>query len=163
MWREEYFEYESESFSFPRRMVTPKPYQDPHPPAWMAATSQSSATTAGENGLGLLSFTIMQPIEMMAKAIEMYRAAQINAKPLTDVQTNKVAAYTLVHCAEDEAQLRANGLYESIWPGGTSTWPSSRSTGSSPTRRRKRWTGSSRCSSRWPRATSRSTPSTTPT
>ncbi len=114
MWREEYFEYESERFSFPRRMVTPKPYQDPHPPAWMAATSQSSATTAGENGLGLLSFTIMQPIEMMAKAIEMYRAAQINAKPLTDVQTNKVAAYTLVHCAEDEAQLRANGLYESI-------------------------------------------------
>jgi alkanesulfonate monooxygenase SsuD/methylene tetrahydromethanopterin reductase-like flavin-dependent oxidoreductase (luciferase family) len=39
MWEEEYFEYESPNFSFPRRMVTPKPYQDPHPPAWMAATS----------------------------------------------------------------------------------------------------------------------------
>lgn len=114
MWREEYFEYESERFTFPRRMVTPKPYQDPHPPAWMAATSQSSATTAGENGLGLLSFTIMQPIEMMGKAIQMYREAQLNAKPLTDVHNNKVAAYTLVHCAEDEAQLKANNLYESL-------------------------------------------------
>ncbi len=114
MWREEYFEYESDTFSFPKRMVTPKPYQDPHPPAWMAATSQSSATVAGENGLGLLSFTIMQPIELMAKAIELYRQAQVNAKPLTDVRTNKVAAYTLVHCAEDDQQLRANNLYESL-------------------------------------------------
>jgi alkanesulfonate monooxygenase SsuD/methylene tetrahydromethanopterin reductase-like flavin-dependent oxidoreductase (luciferase family) len=114
MWREEYFEYESERFSFPRRMVTPKPYQDPHPPAWMAATSQSSATVAGENGLGLLSFTIMQPIEMMAKAIELYRKAQVNASPLTDVTNNKVAAYTLVHCGENDDQMKANGLPESL-------------------------------------------------
>jgi alkanesulfonate monooxygenase SsuD/methylene tetrahydromethanopterin reductase-like flavin-dependent oxidoreductase (luciferase family) len=80
----------------------------------MAATSQSSATTAGENGLGLLSFTIMQPIEMMGKAIKMYREAQLNAKPLTDVHNNNVAAYTLVACADDEATLKANGLYESL-------------------------------------------------
>ena len=120
-------------FSFPARMVTPKPYQDPHPPAWMAATSQSSATIAGENGLGLLSFSIMQPLEKMAKAIEMYRAAQLNAKPITDVATNKVAAYTLVHCAEDEDQAETTGS-GSRSAGGTRTSPSSPSTGSSPTR-----------------------------
>jgi alkanesulfonate monooxygenase SsuD/methylene tetrahydromethanopterin reductase-like flavin-dependent oxidoreductase (luciferase family) len=50
----------------------------------------------------------------MAKAIEMYRAAQINAKPLTDVQTNKVAAYTLVHCAETNDQARDNGVWDSV-------------------------------------------------
>ena len=114
MWRDEYFEYESDTFSFPKRMVTPKPYQDPHPPAWMAATSQSSAEVAGENGLGLLSFTIMQPIEMMAEAIRKYRAAQKRAKPITDVHTNQVAAYTLVHAADSMDQARDNGLYESL-------------------------------------------------
>jgi alkanesulfonate monooxygenase SsuD/methylene tetrahydromethanopterin reductase-like flavin-dependent oxidoreductase (luciferase family) len=98
MWREEYFAYESERFSFPRRMVTPKPFQDPHPPVWMAATSNGSAEVAGRNGLGLLSFSIMQPLEVMAAQITAYRAAAANAQPLTDVSTNKVAAYTLVHC-----------------------------------------------------------------
>src|SRR5918999_893595 len=63
MWEEEYFEYESESFSFPRRRITPKPVQDPHPPPWMAATSKGSSTMAAEYGLGLLSFAIMQPVE----------------------------------------------------------------------------------------------------
>ncbi|MYW03405.1 LLM class flavin-dependent oxidoreductase [Streptomyces sp. SID3343] len=97
MWREEYFEYESERFSFPRRMVTPKPFQDPHPPCWMAATSQGSAEIAGRNGLGMLSFSIMQPLETMAAQVAAYRAAAANPTPLTDVTTNKVAAYTLVH------------------------------------------------------------------
>ncbi|NGN68295.1 LLM class flavin-dependent oxidoreductase [Streptomyces sp. A7024] len=98
MWREEYFAYESERFSFPRRMVTPKPVQDPHPPAWMAATSAGSSQVAGANGLGLLSFSIMQPLEKMAAQIAAYREAAAAAEPLTDVSTNKVAAYTLVHC-----------------------------------------------------------------
>ncbi|MYS83020.1 LLM class flavin-dependent oxidoreductase [Embleya scabrispora] len=97
MWREEYFEYESERFSFPRRMVTPKPFQDPHPPCWMAATSQGSAEVAGRNGLGMLSFSIMQPLETMAAQVAAYRAAAATPTPLTDVTTNKVAAYTLVH------------------------------------------------------------------
>lgn len=114
MWENEYFEYESERFSFPRRMVTPKPVQDPHPGCWMAATSIESAAVAGSLGLGLLSFTIMQPIEMMAKAIENYRTAQLDAKPLTSVATNKVAAYTLVHCEADESQFEANRVWESV-------------------------------------------------
>lgn len=97
MWREEYFAYESERFAFPRRMVTPKPVQDPHPPAWMAATSPGSAEVAGGHGLGLLSFSIMQPLEAMAAQVAAYRAAAAAPSPLTDVSTDRVAAYTLVH------------------------------------------------------------------
>ncbi|MFI7358148.1 LLM class flavin-dependent oxidoreductase [Streptomyces avidinii] len=74
MRREEYFEYASERFRFPRRMVTPKPVQDPHPPAWTAATSPGSAEVAGAAGLGLLSFSIMQPLEAMARQVAAYRA-----------------------------------------------------------------------------------------
>ena len=114
MWREEYFEYDSERFHFPRRMVTPKPQQDPHPPCWMAATSESSATVAGENGLGLLSFSIMQPLETLAKVIREYRLAGQTPTPLTAVTTDKVAAYTLVHCADSMAEAEANGIWESV-------------------------------------------------
>jgi len=114
MWREEYFEYDSERFHFPRRMVTPKPVQDPHPPCWMAATSESSATVAGENGLGMLSFSIMQPLETLAQVVQEYRAAAADPKPLTGVTTNKVAAYTLVHCADSMARAEANDIWRSV-------------------------------------------------
>ncbi|MEZ4333655.1 MAG: LLM class flavin-dependent oxidoreductase [Myxococcota bacterium] len=114
MWRDEYFEWDSPSFQFPKRLVTPKPFQDPHPPCWMAATSEGSAEVAGENGLGLLSFSIMQPLEQMARQVVAYRKAQATAKPLTDVSTNRVAAYTLVHCAESMAEAEANGIWDSV-------------------------------------------------
>ena len=34
--------------------------------------------------------------------------------PLTDVATNKVAAYTLVHCADSMAQAEANGIWKIV-------------------------------------------------
>jgi alkanesulfonate monooxygenase SsuD/methylene tetrahydromethanopterin reductase-like flavin-dependent oxidoreductase (luciferase family) len=116
MWREEYFEWHSPTFDFPRRLITPKPFQDPHPPAWMAATSEGSSATAGANQLGLLSFSIMQPLDKMAAQIRAYRDAwnSPDAKPISDVATNKVAAYTLVHCAETNDQARDNGVWESV-------------------------------------------------
>lgn len=100
MWREEYFEYASDRFRFPRRMVTPKPVQDPHPPCWMAATSPGSAEVAGAAGLGLLSFSIMQPLEAMGRQVAAYRQAARAPRPITDVTTDRVAAYTLVHAAD---------------------------------------------------------------
>ena len=114
MWESEYFEFHGKYLDFPRRMVTPKPVQDPHPPCWMAATSDGSAAVAGEKGLGLLSFSIMQPIERMAQQIEQYRKAAANPKPLTRVTTNKVAAYTLVHCTDTMAQAEANGIWDAV-------------------------------------------------
>ncbi|MGH2725815.1 MAG: LLM class flavin-dependent oxidoreductase [Actinomycetota bacterium] len=115
MWENEYFEHHSPSFDFPRRMVTPKPVQDPHPPAWMAATSQGSSAVAGKMGLGLLSFAIMQPLQKMGEHIRDYRAAQENVRPLTRVVNNRVAAYTLVHCADSFAQCEENGIWDSVW------------------------------------------------
>ena len=115
MWESEYFEFHGKYLDFPRRMVTPKPYQDPHPPAWMAATSDGSAAVAGSLGLGLLSFSIMQPIQKMAKHIAEYRKAAANPTPITRVTTNKVAAYTLVHCAESMEQCEKNGIWDSVW------------------------------------------------
>ena len=82
----------------------------------MAATSDGSAEVAGENGLGLLSFSIMQPLERDGRSRSRPTARRSpRAKPLTDVATNKVAAYTLVHCAETRwQQAERNGIWESV-------------------------------------------------
>lgn len=115
MWEQQYYEEHSEFLDFPARMVTPKPYQDPHPPVWMAASSVESARMAGENGLGLLCFSILQPLSKIREIVEVYKQAQETAKPLTGVRTNKVGAYTLVHCAKSRADFEANRLWESMW------------------------------------------------
>ena len=115
MWEEEYFEFHGKYLDFPRRLITPKPVQDPHPPCWMAATSKGSAAVAGGLGLGLLSFSIMQPLDVMAEHIRDYRAAAANPTPITRVTTNKVAAYTLVHCEESMAKCEESGIWDSVW------------------------------------------------
>jgi len=115
MWAEQYYEEHSEFLDFPSRMVTPKPWQDPHPPAWMAASTESSAVMAGENACGLLCFSIMQPLSKLKPLIDAYREAQTRAKPLTSVVTNKVGIYTLVHCAESRDDFERDKLWESMW------------------------------------------------
>jgi alkanesulfonate monooxygenase SsuD/methylene tetrahydromethanopterin reductase-like flavin-dependent oxidoreductase (luciferase family) len=96
-------------------MVTPKPYQFPHPPVWMAANAASGAQIAGEDGCGLLCFSLFQPLSRLQPVIDVYRAAQQNAKPLTRVHTNKVGIYTLVHCVESRTKCEQSRLWESMW------------------------------------------------
>ncbi len=116
MWERERFSWKSDTFgAFPERVVTPKPWQDPHPPCWVAASSNDTAVVAGENGLGLLSLSILQPVEALARQIVMYREASARAKPLTRVINNRVAAYTLVHCADSMQQAEQNRVWDSVW------------------------------------------------
>jgi alkanesulfonate monooxygenase SsuD/methylene tetrahydromethanopterin reductase-like flavin-dependent oxidoreductase (luciferase family) len=114
MWESRYYEEHSEFLDFPERMVTPKPWQDPHPPVWMACSSDSAAVIAGENGLGMLSFSPVQPVEKTALQIKAYREASARAKPLTRVTTNKAAGYTLVHCADDVDDLSRNRVWNAV-------------------------------------------------
>lgn len=115
MWEQQYYEEHSELLDFPKRMVTPKPYQYPHPPVWMAANAESGARIAGEDGCGLLCFSILQPLSKLKPVIDVYRKAQETATPLTRVHTNKVGIYTLVHCAESRSLFGQNRLWESMW------------------------------------------------
>ncbi|MBI2168919.1 MAG: LLM class flavin-dependent oxidoreductase [Actinobacteria bacterium] len=115
MWESEYYEEHSEYLEFPKRMVTPKPVQDPHPAPWMAATSSGSSELAGSLGMGLLSFAILQPVSSMAKTIAGYRKAQETAQPITRVHNDRVAAYTLAHVAPTMDQAEENDVWESVW------------------------------------------------
>lgn len=88
----------------PPRTITPKPYQDPHPPCWMASVSDESVDLAAQYGLGMLSLTIVQPVDVLAKRIARYRELSKQATPLTRVHNTRVAPYTLVHCTPDMAK-----------------------------------------------------------
>lgn len=117
MWEQETFTWDSANLKFPERMVTPKPFQDPHPPVWQAAATEKSAVSAGELGLGLLSFALLQPVEKMAEHIQAYRTAQSIARPkdmLTRVRNDRVGVYTLVHAYDDADEATAYGLWESV-------------------------------------------------
>ncbi|EQA99214.1 LLM class flavin-dependent oxidoreductase [Sphingobium baderi] len=116
MWEQQYYEEHSEYLDFPARMVTPKPYQYPHPPVWMAAVSEGSAEAAGRDGLGLLCFSTLTPLGKLKPVIDAYRAAQAAAtEDLTSVRTNKVGVYTLVHCTESRDKFEQNRLWDSMW------------------------------------------------
>jgi alkanesulfonate monooxygenase SsuD/methylene tetrahydromethanopterin reductase-like flavin-dependent oxidoreductase (luciferase family) len=120
-WESEYFQFHGKYWDFPAidnvpvRMVTPKPFQDPHPPCWMAASSDSTAAVAASMGLGVLSLSIMRPVEQMAETIRQYREAAKNPDPITRVINNRTAVYTLVHCADNMAQAEANGIWDATW------------------------------------------------
>lgn len=115
MWEQQYYEEHSEFLDFPRRMVTPKPYQFPHPPVWMATSSDGGAEMAGSHGLGMLLFGIMTPLSKLKPLVATYRAAQQQAKPLTSVATNQVGIYTLVYCSESRATFGQDRVWDSIW------------------------------------------------
>ncbi len=79
MWTQEYFEHESQHIRIPRRRITPKPVQQPHPPMWVASTQPSSIVFAGEHGLGVLGFGISDINSL--NFVKMYRDALKTAKP----------------------------------------------------------------------------------
>ena len=45
----------------PPRNVVPKPQQRPHPPLWVACSRRDTIELAGERGLGVLSFSFINP------------------------------------------------------------------------------------------------------
>ena len=53
-WTQETFSHRGEYWSFQDVRLVPRPYQNPHPPIWFAASSEESFVQAGEMGLSIL-------------------------------------------------------------------------------------------------------------
>ena len=109
-WTQDISSYDGEYYKLPPRHVVPKPFQKPHPPLWGAATSPESHRIAGENGLGLLSFTLLTPLDVLRESIGLYRSGVASARagrgnPKGAFINERVATFTLCHVAEtdDEA------------------------------------------------------------
>jgi len=114
-WTTDVFSWEGTHFHVPPRRVLPKPLQKPHPPLWMASTSPASHEIAGRKGLGLLSFTIGVPPEELASRIALYRSGLKEARPAGKFINDRAATFTMVHCAETDAEARQNAAESVLW------------------------------------------------
>ncbi len=114
-WTQDVFEWRGPRFDFPPRRVIPKPFQQPHPPLWVASTSPESHELAGSKGLGLLSFTVGVPPEDLAGRVQLYRKGLSVAKPIGKFVNDRAATFTMVHCAETTAEAMANARDSIQW------------------------------------------------
>src|SRR5262250_2338427 len=109
------FEWQGRYFKIPPRRVHPKPIQQPHPPLWMATSSPAGHEVAGRAGLGLLSFTIGVPPSELAFRIGLYKDGLAQAKPIGKFVNPRAATFTMVHCAETNAEARRNAENSVLW------------------------------------------------
>ena len=110
-WRADMFEIEDERMSIPPRPIIPKPYQDPHPPMYLACTREITLNQAGEWGLGALVLGFGGP-EDVAQKNKVYREAIKRRTPesqIPDFPVEHLSALCPAIVLEDGKKARAIG------------------------------------------------------
>lgn len=105
-------EHDGQFVKIPRRPIHPKPYQDPHPPLYMACTREDTLVQAGSRGIGALVMGFAGP-EEITKKNAIYREAFRNRKPEDQVgyrPTEHLAALCPTIVLEDRTEARRIGL-----------------------------------------------------
>jgi alkanesulfonate monooxygenase SsuD/methylene tetrahydromethanopterin reductase-like flavin-dependent oxidoreductase (luciferase family) len=105
-------EHHGEFIDIPRRPIHPKPYQDPHPPMYLACTHDESLQTAGSRGIGALVLGFGGPDEVAVKNAT-YREAWANRDPADQVgyrPTQHLAALCPAIVLDDGARARTIGI-----------------------------------------------------
>ncbi|KTE06386.1 LLM class flavin-dependent oxidoreductase [Sphingopyxis sp. H115] len=109
---QEEIEHDGAHIRIPRRPIHPKPYQDPHPPLYMACTRADALTTAGARGIGALVLGFAGPDDIASKNA-IYRAAWANRKVEDQVgfrPTEHLAALCPALVLDDREKARKIGL-----------------------------------------------------
>jgi alkanesulfonate monooxygenase SsuD/methylene tetrahydromethanopterin reductase-like flavin-dependent oxidoreductase (luciferase family) len=114
-WEREEFTWQNDTYNIPPVHVVPKPLQQPHPPIWMANNSPQGHRACGRAGAGLLSFTIMTPLESLAERIGLYYEGMAEAEPLGKFINRQVACFAIVHCAESDELAREQAGAGAEW------------------------------------------------
>ena len=105
-------EHDGTFVKIPKRPIHPSPYQDPHPPMYMACTREHTLVAAGERGIGALVLGFSGPDEI-AKKNAIYREAFRTRKAEDQVgfrPTEHLAALCAATVLEDREQARKIGL-----------------------------------------------------
>jgi alkanesulfonate monooxygenase SsuD/methylene tetrahydromethanopterin reductase-like flavin-dependent oxidoreductase (luciferase family) len=109
MWMRDSFSWEGVTFSMPERNVIPKPYQDPHPPLWVAVTTPGTELDAAERGMGCLGVSAGS-FASQEQTVTRYRQAVRNCRPAGKLINSQVAGMNFMYCHEDRKQATAIGL-----------------------------------------------------
>jgi alkanesulfonate monooxygenase SsuD/methylene tetrahydromethanopterin reductase-like flavin-dependent oxidoreductase (luciferase family) len=102
-WTEERFTYEGKYFQFHDVCAIPKPYQKPHPPLRVAATSEESYAAVGRRGLPIFLAVRTSSISELESYVGAYHAAWREAGHRG---RGEVAAILPVYVAETERAAR---------------------------------------------------------
>jgi alkanesulfonate monooxygenase SsuD/methylene tetrahydromethanopterin reductase-like flavin-dependent oxidoreductase (luciferase family) len=112
MFVEEEIEHDGTYIKIPRRPIHPKPYQDPHPPLYMATTRPETLAMAGARGIGALVLGFGGPDDVANKNA-IYRKAWAERKPEDQIgyrPTQHLAALCPTLVMRDREKARRIGL-----------------------------------------------------
>ena len=112
MWRDGDFSCAGRHVTIPSRPIHPKPYQDPHPPIYLACTREETLNMAGERGMGALVLGFGGP-EDIAEKNKIYRAAFARRRPeqqVGDFANEHLSALCPALVLEDADEARRIGL-----------------------------------------------------
>ena len=102
-WTEERFTYEGKYFQFRDVCAVPKPYQKPHPPLRVAATSEESYAAVGRQGLPIFLAVRTSSISELTRFIGAYHAGRREAG---HAGSGEVAVIVPVYVAETTRRAR---------------------------------------------------------
>jgi alkanesulfonate monooxygenase SsuD/methylene tetrahydromethanopterin reductase-like flavin-dependent oxidoreductase (luciferase family) len=103
MWTTETYGYEGEFWSMPPRTILPKPYQQPHPPMWVAVTTPGTELDAADRGMGSLGLTFGGFAEQEEK-IKTYRQRIQQCTPVGAFVNEQVSTVNFLFCHEDDEE-----------------------------------------------------------
>jgi alkanesulfonate monooxygenase SsuD/methylene tetrahydromethanopterin reductase-like flavin-dependent oxidoreductase (luciferase family) len=109
MWTETRFSWQGATFSMPERNVLPKPYQDPHPPLWVAVTTPGTELDAARRGIGALGVAA-QSFAAQEQSVERYHREIRNCEPVGKVVNAQISAQNYLYCHEDRKVATKTGL-----------------------------------------------------
>ncbi|MGH2587619.1 MAG: LLM class flavin-dependent oxidoreductase, partial [Dehalococcoidia bacterium] len=93
---------------FPRRGVIPKPYQQPHPPLWMACNRREKIVEAARLGMGALNFSFGVKPSLAERYVQAYYdQVAAGVEPLGKTTNPNLAVVTGFLCGGSDADAAA--------------------------------------------------------
>ncbi|MAG36774.1 MAG: hypothetical protein CL878_11115 [Dehalococcoidia bacterium] len=108
IWAADWFEWEGKFWSVPPRQGLPKPYQQPHPPIWVAALQAATYELAAQKGIGVLAMGASDP-SVLEPYIGAYHDTVGKAAPVGGAVNAQWASQTIGICTEDNREGRELG------------------------------------------------------
>jgi alkanesulfonate monooxygenase SsuD/methylene tetrahydromethanopterin reductase-like flavin-dependent oxidoreductase (luciferase family) len=96
--------YEGKYVSAPPRNVVPKPYQQPHPPLWVATSRRETIERAAQLGVGALGFFFVEPEAARDWVEHYFRTFAEEAVPIGQAANPSFALNILCFAAQTREQ-----------------------------------------------------------
>ena len=111
MWAQRDYSYEGEHFRVPpNHNVLPKPYNDTHPPLWVACGNPATFATAGKMGMGAIAFNF-DPAPALKGRIDSYKEAIADCEePHGSYMNDNIMMTNSLICLQDRDRAREIAL-----------------------------------------------------